>query len=178
MEQAILGASLMLNIVLAVILIAAWQKFGFGLNRLLGQFDVVKLMVSQLGQQIAALPAPVQNIFPLGVKPGKVKTGIDPINIPISPESFRIDPGKLGAKLIEGLGTVSHPDTSTLAYCILKHAGVDEMLEGKSWKEVQQALTRLLNNEDEKTIEYFLLTLADSIATATMPEMLRAPEES
>lgn len=105
-----------------------------------------------------------QNVIHLGLKESRVSTELPTTTLSIKPEDFQVKADKLYAKLINGLKVKDHPDTGVRAYCILNHAGIEEMLDGGSRREAQAALTRLLANEDDEAAGRFLKTLADSIA--------------
>ncbi len=157
-----LGAMMAFSTTLVIVLVFAWVKY----NSLNGK-------LADIQKTIASLPltaqSVVQNIIHLGMKDGRVNTDLTPVTLSIRPEDFLIRADKLCEKLLHGLATESHPNTSTLAYCVLKHAGLDNMLDGQSWGEAQKALTRLLTNGDDEATQRFLSTLASSIAHATVP---------
>ena len=132
------------------------------------RFGKIMQIVLELQTTIANLPPTnlVKNIIHIGLKDSQVTTGLSPAKLSIRPEDFLVHADKLREKLLHGLETEKHPNTGTLAYCILNHAGVDEMVDGKSWTEIQAALTRLLANGDNDAAKRFLETLANSICSA------------
>ncbi len=87
----------------------------------------------------------------------------------INPIDFKISANKLREKLLKEFETEDHPDISTRAFCILQQAGARDAMENESASKVQKALTRLLVNEDDDATRTFLVTIADSVAAATMP---------
>lgn len=102
--------------------------------------------------------------FDLGLKDAKIaELGLGSAKDLVRPDDFKISVEKLRKKLLEGFEKKNHPDTETLAYCILEHAGVGAYVEGASRIEIQKALTRLLLNEDVNAIRGFLSALAQSI---------------
>lgn len=112
-------------------------------------------------------PIKVQNVIHLGLKDGRITTGLTPTTLSVRPEDFQVRADKLREALMKQFETEDHPDISVRAYCILKQAGVREMLDPKSASEAEKVLTRLLVNEDSDAVRRFLETLADSIANAT-----------
>jgi hypothetical protein len=176
--QFLIGFLTALCLTLITFIVVIVRKFNLRVSELSDNFDgtaamvgdrVVKIMkiVLELQRTVANLPPTVQNVIHLGLKDGQVTTGLAPATLSIRPEDFQIRADKLREKLLHGFETEKHPDTGTLAYCILDHAGVDEMLDGKSWTEAKEALTRLLSNGDMDATKRFLETLADSVANAT-----------
>lgn len=128
------------------------------IDKILSELELIYQRVSE--------PRPT-NIIHLGLKNAKVDVGLKDVKLSIRPEDFQVRADKLYAKLLDGLATRTHPSTGTLAYCILDHAGIYDIMDSGSIQEVKKALTRLLNNGDEEAIKHFLETLADSVAKQT-----------
>ena len=158
---------LVLITALAVVMIKLNKKLNKGFEETCWGLGKVMGEVAAVNQTIANLPPTIQNIIHLGIKPGAVETGVEPIKVPVSPTDFIVQADKLREKLLHGLETKNHPDTDTRAYCILDHAGMSAIVESESLLSVRKALTRLLLNGDEDATKRFLETLADSVAAAT-----------
>ena len=132
------------------------------------QMKAFGVQVDALAETIGKVPTPVQNVIHLGLKDTGVVTGLAPATLSIRSEDFRVQADKVYQKLVNGLKVKEHPDTGILAYCILRHAGVDNMVNNQSSIELQKALTRLLLNGDDEATKRFLRTLADSVGQAQM----------
>ncbi len=102
-------------------------------------------------------------IIQLGFKENSLKTDVKETKLSVNAEDFRINKEKLLEKLVDGFKTRTHPQTGTYAYCIMDHAGLYELLDSESTKNLKQALTRLLNNGDDEATLGFLKTIADSV---------------
>lgn len=102
--------------------------------------------------------------FGLSLKDAKISDlGLNSADLPIRPEDFKINVEMLRKKLLHGYEVKKHEDTEVLAYCILEHAGIGAYVEVKSKSQIQDALTRLLLNEDSDAVKSFLSAVAQSI---------------
>lgn len=162
--QFILGALSVLCGILCVGIV--WMR-----SNINSKFDSISKDLRQINTMILTMPKSVQNIIHLGLRDGRVTTGLIPATISIRPEDFQIRADKLREKLLEALENESHPNTGTLAYCILNRGGIYEMLESKSAQESQKALARLLNNNEKEATKRFLETLAESVSHAINEKM-------
>ncbi|MEK7147856.1 MAG: hypothetical protein AAB758_01005 [Patescibacteria group bacterium] len=151
-------------------LIVVWAWLVVNLNR---RFAHIDTNLEEVLKAVAKIPAPVTNVIHLGLRKVEARTGLIPASLSLRPEDFQVQADKLYVRLTNGLRVKNHPDVGVNAYCILKHAGLDHILDGPSWREAQEALTRLLNNEDDEATKRFLRTLADSVAN---PPIEPAPE--
>ncbi len=124
----------------------------------------------QLNHILATMPKAVTNIIHLGLKDSRMTTGLVPASLSIRPEDFAVNADKLYANLVKGLTERVNHNLGIRAFCIIKDAGVREMVSTTSANEAEQALTRLLNNGDEDATKRFLRTLADSVCQPSVEE--------
>jgi hypothetical protein len=139
------------------------------INRLEEQISKLKENLAQLAEQMKNFKVRPQNIIHLGIKPGAITTDMEPTKLSVEPKDFVVRADKLRKNLLNALATKEHPNTGTRAYCILDSAGIGEIIDGASFQNMKNALTRLLINDDREAIVNFLSTLADSVASATIP---------
>lgn len=161
--QILVGVLATLCFVLTAGLVLGWKKF----NSLNYDIQCNSTALSNIYAQITRLPAPVQNIIHLEFKNPNVDAGVGLVKMSVRPEDFELNVERLRTILLHGFETKEHPDMSTRAYTILDHAGLDKVLENKSWSSCNKALTRLLINGDDRATRRFLETLADSVAMTT-----------
>lgn len=102
-------------------------------------------------------------VIQLGLKDNSLTTGVEAKKLHVNPADFVINKDKLRERLLDAFKKKEHPDISTLAYCILAHAGLYELLDSDSAASLKKALTRLLNNGNERATISFLNTIADSV---------------
>lgn len=162
----------------------AIQMFTFGFLSAVFAYFLSKILLAMMGHgtnkeihdklDILLGRSPV-SIIHLGMKDAQINSEVEPVSITIRPDDFQIKADRLRAKLLHGFQVKDHPDTETLAWCILEHAGLGAYVENKSRTEIQKALTRLLLNGEAKAITSFLSTLADSIALQSVVTNEPAP---
>jgi hypothetical protein len=160
MEKVLLGILGTLCVLLALAVGAMIRLFG---KRQMEIREMFTNLQGQLDKFPSVQQNVVQNIIHLGLRNGQLTTDLMPVTLSIDPTKFQINRDLLYKKLIHALDTKKHPNTGTLAYCILDGAGVGELVDSSSFQELQKALTRLLTNEDGGAIRKFLETVAESI---------------
>jgi hypothetical protein len=81
---------------------------------------------------------------------------LEPTSLEISPEDFEANKEILKQKLLDVFAEEKHPSPSTRAYCILNHSGYDIFVEGNTRLKIQNALARLLVNNNTTKTKRFL----------------------
>ncbi len=107
------------------------------------QFALGALTVLSIGLAIALRMAikkanerkpATTNIIHLGLKNADITiAGLEPVTLALRPGEFQVRVDKLTEKLIHGLATKQHADVGTRAYCILDHAGMQEILSSQTF---------------------------------------------
>lgn len=88
----------------------------------------------------------------------------------ISPASLKIDPSVFEPKrsavrerMLKEFETQNHPNPGTRAYCILDHSGWEKFVDAKTFLAAQNALGRLLVNDDKVAARSFVEELVDKL---------------
>jgi hypothetical protein len=170
--QFALGFLVCFSIASIFVIIVMAIDFGRDKNSLFRRIDQLTDRIQGMDEIIANLPAPVQNLIHLGLKPGALKVdGIESVKLPIDPKTFAINADKFFNLMVyhfEDL-TRRRQDADTIAYCITDKSGLGKIVESKSLDDIKQALVRLIINGDNESTKRFLRMLADSVAVGTTP---------
>jgi hypothetical protein len=158
--QFALGALSVLSIVLLAVIKYGWTKF----NQLNLSIDGLYKEIRDVNAVILNLPP--TNIIHLGLKDGRISSGLAPTTLTIRPEDFQINADKLYTELCVQLESTEDREMSIRAYSLLNRAGLENILDSKSRREADAALTRLFINGDTDGAKKFLRVLADSINQA------------